>query len=618
MANGEQLEQAFPTILPKPQTQIIMQRLGKTHGINYRLAIKISTILAFVLAYAILCLAIFLRAKRAVSSTIALGVDLSIALSILSLCILGARFYLQSLHSQKLRSNTPITSRPVLRLGVACRQGTKCLLWFWTALSGWNLVIAVRAPICVRHPSMRPQGGLFENSWKFGFLCRIHRTIVAFSIILLICLLLVYFTTYCRSSQGYVPGSYMIPYDKKGQLYLVSERRPSRLEREQWLQRRNSMSSQKAIFPHRIYSHPFEHWPRYAMYSYAPTSHNSSTLRSVSEGACLDLSDRNSSPNSSQSSGSSTRSPRASTSQLPSRRLPNSSPEKLVAIRENKGSPKKNSIRDVPPLPAPPAPTWSPALHHTPLSADPLIRALTTGGAGGQRMSLLYSRSSPALVSQLPPRSRSVEPAMRSKSQNVADVTSVPTIPLSDAQTVSPPIQTAIAPPRPSIPPPAPPLTSILPLIPVPANPTSIPPAIPLRAAGHSMRRPPTATTNMTASPSASSLRPALRRPSPIRNRSQQSAQYHPHLHHAHHAPQHSLNYYYYYYYTPQQHIQKYQGQLIAQAGAGAMQFHHQHRTYRRPGRRGCDPVSSSVYSASSYGTSRTMASSASAASKAR
>lgn len=57
-----------------------MQQLGKTHSINYKLASKISTILAFVLAYTMLCLAIFLRAKRAVSSTIALGVDLSIGL----------------------------------------------------------------------------------------------------------------------------------------------------------------------------------------------------------------------------------------------------------------------------------------------------------------------------------------------------------------------------------------------------------------------------------------------------------------------------------------------------------------------------------------------------------
>jgi hypothetical protein len=385
----------------------------------------------------------------------------------------------------------------------------------------------------------------------------------------------------------------MIPYDKEGQLYLVSERRSNRLEREQWLQRRNSMSSQRAIFPHKVYSHPFEQRPRYAMYSYAPSSRYSSTLRSVSEGACLDLSDRSSSLNSSQSSGSFAMSRRASTSHLSSRSRANSSPEKLITVSPDKNSPHKDSIPDVPPLPTPPAPTWSPALHHTPLSADPTIRALTIGGEGGQRMSLLHSRSSLALLSQLPPRSRSVEPAVRLGSQNSADDTSATKTARPAAQEVPPPAPVLTC-PHPTVPPPAPPLTSILPLIPVPATPTSIPPAIPLRAPGHSIRR--TTTTNNNSSPSSSSsLRPVLRRPSPIRHRQQ--------------PPGHQHNYHY----TPQQHIQKYQSQLVSQAGAGAMQTHqnHHHRTYRRQDRRGRDPVSSSVYSASSYGTSRTVASSA-------
>lgn len=395
----------------------------------------------------------------------------------------------------------------------------------------------------------------------------------------------------------------MIPYDKEGQLYLVSERRPNRLEREQWLQRRNSMSSQRAIFPHKVYSHPFDHRPRYAMYSYAPSSRYSSTLRSVSEGACLDLSDRTSSLNSSQSSGSFARSRRASTSPLSSRSRANSSPEKLITVRQDKNSPHKDSIPDVPPVPAPPAPTWSPALHHTPLSADPTIRALTMGGEGGQRMSLSHSRSSPALLSQLPPRSRSVEPAGKLGCQNSADDTSA-TRPA--AQSVPPPPAPAMLPPHPTVPPPAPLLTSILPLVPVPTPPTTtIPPAIPLRAPGHSIRR--TMTTNTSPS-SSSSLRPVLRRPSPIRSRQQPPGQQ------QHHGTQNN------YLYTPQQHIQKYQGQLISQAGAGVIQTHqnHHHRNYRRQARRGRDPVSSSVYSASSYGTSRTIASSAGVAPVAR
>jgi hypothetical protein len=57
-----------------------MQQPRKRYSFNYNLSRKLCILLAFSLAYVILCLAILLRAKRAVSSTIALGVDLSIGL----------------------------------------------------------------------------------------------------------------------------------------------------------------------------------------------------------------------------------------------------------------------------------------------------------------------------------------------------------------------------------------------------------------------------------------------------------------------------------------------------------------------------------------------------------
>lgn len=385
----------------------------------------------------------------------------------------------------------------------------------------------------------------------------------------------------------------MLPYDKDGQFYVVSEGRPNRLEREQWLQRRNSISSQRAIFPYKVYSHPSEHRPRYAMYNHAPSSRYSSTLRSVSEGACLDLSsDRSSSLNSTQSSGSFARSGRASTTFHSTRSRATSNPERSIIVRPDKDSSEKDTIPDVPPLPAPPAPTWSPALHHTPLSADPIIRAWASESEGGQRSSLLYSRSSPALIAQLPPRSRSAEPKVRKGSQEE--------IPVDKTATTAPQTVPAQAPAsassRPNPSPPGPPPTSNLPLLPTPPTP-SIPPAIPLRAPGHS-------TSRATTPSPPSSLRPALRRPSPLRYRQQPSG--HSHHHHLHPLPQH-------YHFTPQQHYQKYQSELALQTGMGTTHPGGPHsRTYRHQDRRrGRDPVSSSVYSTSSYGTSRTMASAA-------
>lgn len=72
-------------------------------------------------------------------------------------------------------------------LETTCRRGIKGLLWLWAALSAWNMVIAVRAPICAEAPAafVTVKTVLFDASWKFGLSCRIHRAIVALSIILL-------------------------------------------------------------------------------------------------------------------------------------------------------------------------------------------------------------------------------------------------------------------------------------------------------------------------------------------------------------------------------------------------------------------------------------------------
>lgn len=171
--------------------------------------------------------------------------------------------------------------------------------------------------------------------------------------------------------------------DKRDGVFLVPDRRPSRLEHEQWLQRRYSLSSQRATYPHK--DHYYDPRSRYVAYSYAPSSRYPSTLHSVSEGRCLDNVDDGKSSvllRSSQSYGSLATLSRPSTVAA-SRGRSSSSPEKS-GRRTSHASAPVQAIPDVPALPALPAPTWSPALQHTPLSADPTIRALAMGMVPGQ------------------------------------------------------------------------------------------------------------------------------------------------------------------------------------------------------------------------------------------
>jgi hypothetical protein len=58
-----------------------------------------------------------------------------------------------------------------------------------------------------------------------------------------------------------------------------------------------------------------------------------------------------------------------------------------------------SKIPDVPPFPVLPPPAWAPALQHAPLSADPTLRALSTG-AIATRPALVLSNSSPDLLVQ--------------------------------------------------------------------------------------------------------------------------------------------------------------------------------------------------------------------------
>ncbi|KAL6241998.1 hypothetical protein RBB50_011243 [Rhinocladiella similis] len=394
-----------------------------------------------------------------------------------------------------------------------------------------------------------------------------------------------------------------IEFDKEERLFMVPEGRPSRLEREQWLQRRNSLSSQRAIYPHRY--HYYDPRSRYMVYSYAPSTRYSSTLRSVSEGHCLDLSDRNSSFTSSQSSGSLARSAR-----LPpptsSRYRSSSSPEKPGPGQVHNGLSGSGGgggagggrgstpVPDVPTLPVHPPPTWSPALQHAPLSSDPTIQALSTGSR------LSHPRSSPALL-ELASESSYSSPSAVPVTSALDHTTGTSTKSKSKSQESRPETSTLALPP-----PPAQPVPTLPPSLPLPLLPPTVPPQpvtpngngsaprapsvalppLPTRSPGHCIF-PSTGTRTRTprsASTSTSTTKPAtpsphsLRRPSPLRSVHRQ-------------------------YYEPQQ----YQRSVPVPSGANGNRYASgQGYGHGYGSQRVTNPnVSVSMYSASSYGTER-------------
>lgn len=370
---------------------------------------------------------------------------------------------------------------------------------------------------------------------------------------------------------------------KDDPLYLIPERYSSRLEHEQWQRRRNSLSSQKAIYPHRYQG--YDQRPRYASYS-VPPSRYSSTLRSVSEGHCLELSDWGSS---SEASSQSSRTWTTASSTRPStisssRSRASSNPERGSLKRDISGEPTSTSttprVPELPPVPVVPPPAWSPALHHTPLSADPTIRALSTGSLS--RPLLPHSRSSPQLH---------VQPLNLKKKSHAATEPAAPKSQPTDAPALASPPAASTQQQQPSTKPakatsplkPAPPIASAPPPPPPPAPIPSMPPpsaarpapAIPARAPGHS-------ATARSVAPA----RPSLRRPDPIRYR-------------------------HYYHYSPYSRPASSHTDLPLQA--------YQHQRVWRAGHHGPQPQpqqgygrNSSLYSASSCATDRTTAATAS------
>ncbi|KAK7902240.1 hypothetical protein LTR67_001884 [Exophiala xenobiotica] len=197
-----------------------------------------------------------------------------------------------------------------------------------------------------------------------------------------------------------------------------------------------------------------------------------------------------------------------------------------------------NTVPNMPQLPAVPPPTWCPSLQHTPLSADPSIRALSTGAV------LPSSRSTPALalLSPSPPRDTKDRAAVAPKAVTVA--AACPKVPLSKdsvtRETDQVPASGAPPPPAhqpmPTMPPPPPPPPPTMqpasqpppaavassPSARVPAMPA---PPIPARSPGHHVFPHSTRSTSSSTGTGTGTSRPSLRRPSPIRDRYRQ----HPH-----------------------------------------------------------------------------------------
>lgn len=295
-------------------------------------------------------------------------------------------------------------------------------------------------------------------------------------------------------------------------VYMMPER-PTTREQQRWMQRRNSLSSQKALYP---YAFEPRRSATYSMgYGYAPSSHYSyhrSTLRSFSESQPT-LCD----PHRSGSFSSVSRPVTAlsSTGSMYSRRYHQLDPNCPAIPESPKQATEKSRPKtaDGPPtLPPPPPPSWCPTnLTHAPLSSDPAIRALTGSPAQPKTLasSTIHSNYQPSpfltrtttLLSQAstPPLSRST-----TAQTSILNVSRPSTAPSSRSTSTSRSTTSSSLRIREGSPPPIPPL------------PTSTPPAIPRRATGHgnalSLR-----TTN-----GANTIPPQaryLRKPDPIATR---------------------------------------------------------------------------------------------------
>lgn len=286
--------------------------------------------------------------------------------------------------------------------------------------------------------------------------------------------------------------------------------RPSTREQERWMQRRNSLSSQKAIYP---YAFETRRSATYSMgYAYSPGSHYSfqrNTMRSFSDSQPT-LYD----PHRSGSFSSNSRPVTAisSTGSFYSRRYRQPDPN-CPAIPESpsqsldtpEAQPK---TADVPPsLPPPPPPAWCPPLQHAPLSSDPAIRALT--GSPSRQLKTLGSSTISSTYSPTHSKSTTTMPSLSRATTAHTSILNVsrPSTAMTTSRSGSS-VSSTISPTssRDSSPPPMPAL---------PSPPSQPPPAVPTRAPGHAFSGTPRTPTLSAYGPGIATAR-SLRRPEMI------------------------------------------------------------------------------------------------------
>jgi hypothetical protein len=151
-----------------------------------------------VFTYIALFVAVLLHLKCAVWSTTASGVDLTLALvgqpqnchveaniqqAVPTVIICGIRCYLLFRQRAPLQKITPSTASP--RLESTCVTGAQILACVWMIVAICvNLPVALRAPICLDKPLPQWQNDLDERSWRYGIACKLHRVLVALSVLI--------------------------------------------------------------------------------------------------------------------------------------------------------------------------------------------------------------------------------------------------------------------------------------------------------------------------------------------------------------------------------------------------------------------------------------------------
>ena len=160
----------------------------------------VSVCIALTISYSILCIAVFLRVKRGICSTTSSGVNLSIAFvrpekkpvnvqltvlqATLTIIVLGLRCYLVfQQRSRALQTISPSNASP--QLESTCVASIQILVFLWVILAICiDLPIALRAPFCLNNPLPEWQDNLKQQIWRYGLPCRLHRLLVALSVLM--------------------------------------------------------------------------------------------------------------------------------------------------------------------------------------------------------------------------------------------------------------------------------------------------------------------------------------------------------------------------------------------------------------------------------------------------